>query len=102
MIKGQPKIGDKVVIRWTKDGYEHDSLDTYEIVTDGKRVFLRGINANNGKPVRAFSAAGHRTVASLIESIGHYQYDGIINRFYVRRTHDRRIESAYQKLMEMR
>lgn len=102
MIKGQPKIGDKVVIRWTKDGYEHDSLDVYEIVTDGKRVFLRGINANNGTPVRAFKAARHRTVASLIESIGHYQYDGTIERFYVRRTHDRRIERAYLKLKGMR
>lgn len=53
MIKGQPKIGDKVVIRWSDHpAYRvrgRNDLDICEIVTDGKRVFIEGRGAYNGK-----------------------------------------------------
>lgn len=98
MIKGQPKIGDKVVIRWS----DHPSyriegrsdMDICEVVTDGKRVYLRGFSAFSDMPMRAFKAANHKTVKSLFDSIGEYQHDGIIKSYHVRRkTNDRRVVS---------
>ncbi|MED2788303.1 hypothetical protein P4261_28050 [Bacillus thuringiensis] len=91
MIKGQPKIGDKVVIRWgdPKMRGRYD-LDICEIVTDGKRVYLRGYSAITGNVMRAFKAARHKTVESLFTSMGYYMHDGTIKSFHVRRkTNDR-------------
>lgn len=97
MIKGQPKIGDKVVIRWNcEDGYEsyrsrgRNDLDICEIVTDGKRVYLRGYSIYTGRIMRAFKAAYHKTVESLFAAMGEYMHDGTIKSFHVRRkTNDR-------------
>ncbi|EJP81141.1 hypothetical protein [Bacillus cereus] len=97
MIKGQPKIGDKVVIRWnSEDEYEsynergRNDMDVCEIVTDGKRVYLRGYSVYTGNVMRAFKAAYHKTVESLFTAMGEYMHDGVIKSFHVRRkTNDR-------------
>lgn len=89
MIKGQPKIGDKVVIRWANHPvYKvkgRSDLDICEIVTDGKRVFIEGRGAYNGKRMDAFKRKHCKTANELITAIGRYVYNGAIQSFHVRR-----------------
>lgn len=86
MIKGQPKIGDKVVVRWGSPKVKgRNDLDVCEIVTDGTHVYLRGYSAITGNIMRAFKDAKHKTIESLFSSMGKYMRNGVIKSFHVRR-----------------